>query len=90
MWRTSGDPGVVGWEVEMMATAKVLNKSREDCWAYPGYAIYSAAMGKFTDMRTQFGVHCISSSPLVLSFDVTNDQKLDSVYDIIMNEEAIN
>ena len=94
MWRTSGDPAVVGWEVEMAQTARVLNLSRPDCWAYPGYAAYSAAMGgSFNESRTQFGVHCVSSSPLVLSFDLLDPRKglngTHSIWPILTNDAAI-
>ena len=39
--------------------------------------------------RTNFGLHCITSSPLVLSFNVSNDTLVELLWDIIANEEAI-
>jgi hypothetical protein len=39
--------------------------------------------------RSQFGMHAITSSPLMLSFNVTNTTLLQLVWDIISNEEAI-
>ena len=36
MWRTSGDPKVVGWQREMLDTAQLLPHARRGCWAYPG------------------------------------------------------
>ena len=39
--------------------------------------------------RSQFGMHAITSSPLMLSFNVTNTTLLSMVWDIISNQEAI-
>jgi hypothetical protein len=39
--------------------------------------------------RTDFGLHCITSSPLMLSFNVSNDTLVEMLWDIIANEEAI-
>eukprot|EP00041_Stephanoeca_diplocostata_P026304 m.706433 g.706433 ORF g.706433 m.706433 type:complete len:827 (+) comp22932_c0_seq5:8-2488(+) len=88
-FKTSGDPAVVGWEFEMLVTSSMLHLSRPSCWAYPGYAAYSAAMGDYNNSRAQFAVHAIVSSPLMLSFDLRDDARLDSVWDIITNTEAI-
>ena len=40
--------------------------------------------------RTNFGLHCITSSPLILSFNVSNETLVKRLWDIIANEEAIN
>ena len=42
-----------------------------------------------TESRTHFGAWCIVSSPLTIGMDVTNKEKLDSVWDILTNKEAI-
>eukprot|EP00666_Eupelagonemidae_sp_cell4sb_P015007 gene15007-23470_t len=39
--------------------------------------------------RTDFGFHCITSSPLILSFNVSNDTLVEMLWGIIANEEAI-
>ena len=39
--------------------------------------------------RTDFGLHCITSSPLMLAFNVSNDTLVELVWDIVANEEAI-
>jgi hypothetical protein len=103
IFRTAGDPGVVGWEVEMIQTAAVLNRSYDGCWAYPGYASYAQAIATdanvtgskgYNDSKTQFSVHSVASSPLVLSFDLNVNNKshgrsLDTVWSIITNRAAI-
>jgi len=66
--------------------------SRPGCWAFPDML----EVGNFgsTDLATvesksHFFAWCIVSSPLFLSFDVTNDAIVDRVWPIISNEEAI-
>jgi hypothetical protein len=39
--------------------------------------------------RTNFGLHCITSSPLMLAFNVSNNTLVEMIWDIIANEEAI-
>merc|ERR1712048_85515 len=39
--------------------------------------------------RAMFGLWCITSSPLILSFDIRNAANLDRVWPVIANEEAI-
>eukprot|EP00039_Didymoeca_costata_P022590 m.4798 g.4798 ORF g.4798 m.4798 type:complete len:623 (+) comp3107_c0_seq1:61-1929(+) len=39
--------------------------------------------------RSNFGMHCITSSPLILSFNLTNETLMDMVWPIIANEEAL-
>jgi alpha-galactosidase len=65
--------------------------SRPDCWAYPDMLEVGNLLGDFmhTQSRTHFGAWCIVSSPLILSLDVTNDALVDSVWDILSNDEAI-
>jgi hypothetical protein len=49
----------------------------------------SPAALAYTESRTHFGAWCIVSSPLVLGLDVTDGGKLDAVWEIISNTEAI-
>jgi len=42
-----------------------------------------------TESRSHFGAWCVISSPLILGLDVTDSSKLDDVWDIISNKEAI-
>ena len=58
------------------------------CWAYPDMLMVGN-LDDFTTERTHFGLWCIVSSPLVLSFDVANETTLDRVWPIISNADAI-
>ena len=46
-------------------------------------------LATYEEDRTHFGAWCVVSSPLVLGLDVTNATKMDGVWDIISNKEAI-
>ena len=65
--------------------------SRPGCWAFPDML----EVGNFDsdleviESRTHFSAWCIVSSPLMLSFDVTDEDRLDKVWDVISNREAI-
>ena len=39
--------------------------------------------------RTNFGVLCVTSSPLILGMDVTKPARVERVWEILSNEEAI-
>jgi alpha-galactosidase len=43
----------------------------------------------FVEARTHFSAWCIVSSPLVLGFDLTDNQVMDEVWEIISNREAL-
>ena len=43
----------------------------------------------FVESRSHFGAWCITSSPLILGLDVTDKIKVDGVWSIISNKEAI-
>jgi alpha-galactosidase len=66
--------------------------SRPGCWAFPDML----EVGNFgenelanVESKTHFFAWCIISSPLMISFDVTNDDLLDRIWTIISNTEAI-
>mmetsp|Transcript_11182 Transcript_11182/g.33380 ORF Transcript_11182/g.33380 Transcript_11182/m.33380 type:complete len:439 (+) Transcript_11182:269-1585(+) len=71
--------------------------SRPGCWAYPdmlevgnfGYARGAANDQPFVESRTHFGAWCVVSSPLMLGLDVTDADRLDAVWPILSNAEAI-
>eukprot|EP01079_Euglenida_sp_SAG-EU17-18_P002598 gene2598-3301_t len=70
--------------------------SRPGCWAFPDMLEVGNFNGPLavTESRTHFGAWCVVSSPLFISFDVTNDKRfptqlLDQVWPIISNREAI-
>jgi alpha-galactosidase len=62
--------------------------SRPGCWAYPDM-LQVANQLSFLESRSHFGAWCVTSSPLVLGFDLTNTTVFDEVYSIIGNELAI-
>ena len=43
----------------------------------------------FVESRSHFGAWCITSSPLILGLDVTDEAKVQGVWSIISNREAI-
>ena len=72
--------------------------SRPGQWAYPdmlevGQLSLPASNGwKPADMvedRSMFGMWCVVSAPLTLSFDVTQAATLDRAWPVLANEEAI-
>ena len=80
-------------------------RSRPGGWAYPdalqtgslGVLSWSGYTPRpdgwvpapLVEDRSDFGLHCITSSPLILSLNLTNDTLLESVWPIIANEEAL-
>lgn len=80
-------------------------RSRPGGWAYPdalqtgmlgvlSWSGYTPNPGGWLPLplvedRSHFGMHCITSSPLILSFNVTNDTLVQLLWPIIANEEAI-
>ena len=43
----------------------------------------------FVEQRTHFGLWCVTSSPLTLSFDLSNATITDAVWPIITNTDAL-
>lgn len=70
--------------------------SRPSCWAYPDMLeVGNFGYGNFEhpwairESRTHFGAWCVVSSPLILGLDLLDKARVDSVWDIISNREAI-
>jgi len=73
--------------------------SQPGCWAYADmlmvgvyaseYAPQAGPAASVQEWRSHFGAWVISSSPLVLSFDMTNTTTMDAVWPFITNLEAI-
>lgn len=59
------------------------------CWAYPDMLEVANGQLTYIESRSHFGAWCVVSSPLILGFDLTDATKMDSVWDIITNTEAI-
>ena len=104
LFRTGGDirPDFDGVVARLQRVLPFTNStppiSRPGCWAYPdmlevgnfGWALGGPRNGAaFVESRTHFGLWCVVSSPLILSFDVADDAKLEAVWPIVSNEEAI-
>lgn len=62
--------------------------SRPGAWAYPDM-LEVGRMGSVTEDRTHFGAWVITSSPLILGFDMRNDTLTDQLWPFIANREAI-
>ena len=73
--------------------------SQPGCWAYADmlmvgvyaspYAPTAGAAASVTEWRSHFGAWAIVSSPLILSFDLTNSTTMDAVWPFITNTEVI-
>ncbi len=72
------------------------NLSYPGCWAYPDMlevgVTHTGGMYpplNYSESRAHFSAWCITSSPLILGLNVTNDTTVDSVWEILSNTEAI-
>jgi len=65
--------------------------SRPGCWAYPDMLEVGNIGGSLAviESRTHFGAWCVVSSPLILGLDILDNKRVDSIWDIISNKEAI-
>ena len=68
--------------------------SRPGCWAYPDMLVVGLIKQQYnatvSDMdQTHFSAWCVVSSPLILDFDLTNNDTMNAVWDIITNPETI-
>lgn len=97
-YRTCGDMSVgYGNAVENVLTTKQWAErglSRPGCWAYPDNMVFGITPGNglaltLAEGRTHFGMWCITSSPLILSLDVSNATLMDEYWPVISNTFAI-
>ncbi|CAE7211879.1 unnamed protein product [Symbiodinium pilosum] len=97
-FRTGGDisPSVSSIVEEAYATVNAADlpepRSRPGCWAYPDMSEvgnFPAGPHQQDQERTHWGLWCIVSSPLILGFDLEDSAKLDRVWDIITNTDAL-
>jgi len=58
------------------------------CWAYPDM-LEVGRMPTFNEDRTHFGAWVITSSPLVLGHDITDDAVNEKIWPIVTNKDAI-
>ena len=76
----------------LASTTKFQNLDRplagQGCWAYPDM-LEVGRMAHFAEDRSHFGAWVITSSPLILGFDVQDPTVFQKVWDIVTNEAAI-
>lgn len=69
------------------------NLSTPGCWAYGDMLEVGVRLGTrgltLPEARAHFGAWCITSSPLILTFDVASPTQHSMVWDIVSNQEAI-
>jgi hypothetical protein len=100
-YRSSGDinSGAQSWLNNLQTTIRFqewgAELSRPSCWAYPDMLEVGRVAAPSADdatwypwNRAHFGAWCVTSSPLVLGLELT-DELLTPILDIIANEEAI-
>ena len=78
-----------GFYLNLQTMARANGLSGPGCWAYPDMLEVGNMNSSFFETRSHFGAWCITSSPLVLSFDLTNNKILKAVWSIITNKDAI-
>jgi alpha-galactosidase len=102
-YRTSGDIRAnyyaVVWNLQSVILWASLNLSTPGCWAFPDaleVGVYDGPGGTFGDSglsfmeaRSHFGAWCVTSSPLVLGLDLTNQTAVNVSWPIITNKQAI-
>jgi len=67
-------------------------RSHPGCWAYPDMSEvgnFPPGPSQADEERTHWGLWCIVSSPLILGFDMNDSAKMDRVWPIITNREAL-
>jgi alpha-galactosidase len=92
-FRTSGDISSNWGSMfkNLQTTIKFLGDpplARPGTWAYPDM-LEVGNLASFEEDRSHFGAWVITSSPLILGYDVNNEQLTDKIWDIITNREAI-
>jgi len=96
LYRTSGDInanfGHVMWNVNTvvryLGTETQQPLSRPGAWAYPDMLEVGNGM-TYSEDQAHFGLWVITSSPLILGFDMLDNAKMTRVWPIITNTEAI-
>ena len=97
MFRSGGDIGPdwgnIYGKLQYVRPYLTLNKpvSRPGCWAFPDMLEVGNFVGprNLTESRTHFGAWCIVSSPLYLSTALADKARMDAIWPIISNREAI-
>jgi len=94
-WRVSGDIGA-NWNSIISNLQQTIRfqdlqhpMSQPGCWAYPDMLEVANGQLTYQESRSHFGAWCVVSAPLILGFDLSNTDKMNQVWDIITNTEAI-
>eukprot|EP00729_Bicosta_minor_P007317 gene7317-8221_t len=96
LYRTSGDinpnfghmMGNVNTVVKFLGTKTLPPSSRPGAWAYPDM-LEVGNLEDYAADEAHFGLWVVTSSPLILGFDMLDDEKMARVWPIITNTEAI-
>ena len=75
-----------GFFLNLQTMSRGNSLSGPGCWAYPDMLEVGNMIGKYYESRAHFGAWCVTSSPLILSFDLTNTDILKDVWNIIANK----
>jgi len=62
--------------------------SRPGQWAYPDM-MEVGRMPNYAEDRSHFGAWAVTSSPLILGYDLNDEKVTDKIWDIISNQEVI-
>ena len=80
------------WIRNLQTAVRFLDRDKplagKGCWAYPDM-LEVGYLKTFEWNRAHFGAWAIMSAPLVLGLDLLNSPLVDSVWEIISNQEAI-
>jgi len=96
-FRTSGDidSSMFSWLRNLESAVRFLDRQAplagRGCWAYPDMIEVGNMPGEatFEWQQAHFGAWCIMSAPLVLGFDLRNEDIISDVWAFVANEEAI-
>ena len=80
--------GLQGPDNEINLVIAALNKTfpRASCRPYPDFMSFSSDVN---ETRSLFGIYAIMGTPMVMSFDITDDAKLLPIWDTLTNEEVL-
>jgi hypothetical protein len=91
MYRVSADiaPQFYSTMYNLQAMVPYQNLSRPGCWSYPDMLQLGNANLTTHEAKTHFAAWAISSAPLIIGFDLTDDAKMTSSLPILSNPSAL-
>lgn len=95
-YRTSGDisnnwksmMNNLGTTLKFSDESKDLSRNYPGCWAYPDM-LEVGRMPNNVEDRTHFGAWVITSSPLILGYDIRDNTTNKAIWEFITNKEVI-